>query len=143
MQKRGCKKTTIENASARHLATAILLQSFDDLAAPKSTASVYVAFFYTDYCKGLFDLAGIAYDRWKIAQKIAERPKRINQVTKKYFYGRFTFDVVDGYIVEITDEHRNLYHFERVGSKKDIVSYYYDSSRTQLSRGRIVLAEGV
>lgn len=143
MQNRGCKKITIEDTLARHLASAILLQSFDDLAAPESTASVYAAFFYTDYCKGLFDLAGVVYDRRKIAQKIAERPKRINQVTKKYFYGRFTFVVVDGYIVEITDEHGNLYHFEGVGAKKDIVSYYYDSARTQLSRGRVVIVEGV
>lgn len=131
------------NTSARHLAAAILLQAFDDLTAPESTASVYAAFFYTEYCKGLFALAGVVYDRQKIAKKIAERPKRINRITKKYFYGRFTFDVVDGYIVEITDEHGNLYHFEGVGAKKDIVSYYYDSARTQLSRGRVVIVEGV
>lgn len=133
----------MDNKTVRQLAAAVLLQAFDDLAAPESTASVYAAFFYTDYCKGLFDLAGVVYDPQKIAKKIAERPKRINQVTKKYFYGRFTFDVVDGYITQITDEHGNLYHFEGVGAKKDIVSYYYGSARTQISRGRIVIVEGV
>lgn len=132
-----------DNTSVRLLAAAVLLQAFDDLSAPERTASVYAAFFYTDYCKGLFDLAGITYDKRKIAKKVKERPKRKNQVTKKYFYGRFTFDVVDGYIVEITDEQGTLYHFEGVGQKKDIVSYYYDSARSELSRGRVVLVEGV
>lgn len=132
-----------DNTSARQLAATVLFQAFDDLAAPERTASVYAAFFYTDYCKGLFCLADVVYDPKKIAKKIADRPKRINQVTKKYFYGRFAFDVVDGYIVEITDEHDKLYHFEGVGAKKDIVSYYYDSARTQLSRGRVVIVEGV
>ena len=134
---------TATRKAERKLAAAVLAQAFEDLAAPERTACVYVAFFYTDYCKGLFDLAGVVYDPQKIAKKIAERPRRANQVTKKYIYGRFTFDVVDGYIVEITDEHGKLYHFEGVGAKKDMVSYYYDSARTQLLRGRIAIVEGV
>lgn len=131
------------NTSVRRLAAAVLLQAFDDLAAPERTASVYAAFFYTDYCKGLFDLAGIVYDPQKIAQRIAERPKRINQDTKKCVYGRFTFGVVDGYITEITDERGQLYHFESVGREKDKVSYYYISARSQLARGRCCIVEGV
>lgn len=127
----------------RHLAAAILLQSFEDLASPKGTAGVYAAFFYTDYCKGLFDLAEIVYDPQKIARKIAERPKRINQETKKHSHGRFTFDVVDGYITEITDENGRLYHLENIGKKKSIVSYYYISARALLSHGSYCLVEGV
>ena len=131
------------NTPERQLAAAVLLEAFDNLSSPERTASVYAAFFYTDYCKGLFDLAGVVYDPQKIGRLIANRPKRKNTETCEHIYGRFTLQIRDGYITAITDRQGNLYHLESVSDRMSDTSYYYDTVRSSLSRGRLVFVGGV
>lgn len=104
----------INDRAASKLAASILLNVFDDLASEERTQYVYAAFFDSDYCKSLFDAAGVKYDRFVINARIAQRPRTVGMIDNETYTqpvyvrnrgtgGRvkYLFVVENGYIVRI------------------------------------------
>lgn len=131
------------DAGYRQLAASVLVQAFNDLASPAHTSGVYAAFFFTDYCKELFECAGVTYDPAKIAQRIAERPKPFHDETFTRHSGRYTFRIVNGYIEEISDKRGDLYRLRAVGQNTGRVKYYWKTAFSMLYKGYYVIEEGV
>lgn len=127
----------------RKLSASVLVQAFSDLASPAHTSGVYAAFFFTDYCKGLFDCAGVTYDCAKIAQRIAERPKPFHDESFTRHSGRYVFRIVNGYIEEISDKRGNLYRLQAIGKNVGRVQYYWKTAFSMLYKGYYEIVEGV
>ena len=144
---------------SKQLAASVLLSVFDDLASPDRTKYVYASFFDTDYCKALFDCAGIAYSRFIINARIAQRPRmleddtytrRLVQRVCKLVHAPEVLDVFvcvdNGYITRIEDKRGNLFRLFCKGSngKSDNeCSYYATTAFNNLASGRYKLKEGV
>lgn len=150
---------------SKQLAASVLLSVFDDLASPDRTKYVYASFFDTDYCKALFDCAGIAYDRFIINARIAQRPRMPvpeNDTYTRRFVQRVPSHawkrgneprkidvficVENGYITRIEDKHGNLFRLFCKGSNgtgEKECSYYAKTAFNNLNSGRYKLKEGV
>lgn len=144
---------------SKQLAAAVLLSVFDDLANPVRTKYVYASFFDTDYCKALFDRAGIAFNRFVINARIAQRPRMpeddtytrrlVQTVTKRGHAPKITdvYICVDsGYITRIEDRHGNLFRLFCKGSNgtgEKECSYYAKTAFNNLNSGRYTLKRGV
>ena len=144
---------------SKQLAASVLLSVFDDLASPDRTKYVYASFFDTDYCKALFDRAGIEYNRVIINARIAQRPRMPEQDTyTRRLVQRIckrgkapevldVFVCVDnGYITRIEDKRGNLFRLFCKGSNgigEKECSYYAKTAFNNLNSGRYKLKEGV
>lgn len=126
------------------LAAGILCKAFEDLQSVSCTQYIYTQFFYSNYCKSLFEIAGVNYDESRIKKMIADRPKMSYQKSKKnQKYMIYAIDVSDGYISRIyntfTGEICRL--ARTVGSGE--ASYYYPHAIGGLMCGKYHIEEGI
>lgn len=150
----------INDRAVGKLAASILLNVFEDLASEERTQYVYAAFFDSDYCKSLFDAAGVVYDKFVINARIAQRPRTIGMHgTETYSQpvyvrnlktgGRekFWFVVDHGYITRIERNgitYRLKHRREHDNSEKEYeCSYIMHRAIDALHSGLYYLVEGV
>ena len=125
----------------QQLAAAVLAQAFKDLESPNLTKYIYAEFFRSDYCKLLFDIANVVYDREKIERKIENRPLQAftESFDDEYLYYKFT--VKNGYIETITNVFNN--EICRLENNDSEANYYYPMAMSLLRRRKYKIVPGV